>query len=379
VALCTVLLAAAGVLVRTFENLHRMDAGFDREHLVTFTLNPELNGYTPAQIVSLSRALIDRVSALPGVRSAATAGMPLMRGSGIKQTTAPTGRKTTGADFMNTSLNFVSPEYFDTMGIRILSGRGFTGADQPATKPMPVVVNQTFASRFFPAENPIGKTVGAGSNAVVKEDYQIVGVASDARYRSLREPIQPTIYQLSTGQSRFVLYVCAGMRSESLIAPVRQAIQALDPQLPIVEIHTLAEEVDTSLWSERLVAALASIFGALAALLSAIGLYGLLAHAVAQRRREIGVRVALGATPSGVFALVGRQAAMLAGLGVLIGIAGAVLALPLARNLLYGIAPADPLSLVLSTALIAIVAALATVVPAARALRVDPAIALRDE
>ena len=176
----------------------------------------------------------------------------------------------------------------------------------------------------------------------------------------------------------FVLYVRTHRRPESLIQPVRQAFTALDPALPFTEVHTLAEEVDDSAAPERLTAILASIFGLFAALLAAVGLYGLLAYAVAQRQREIGIRMALGALPRGIARLIGGQALVLVGVGVVLGLAAAFLLAPLAGTVLYGVGPADPLSMAAAAVLVALVAALAALIPAARAARVDPAIALRE-
>jgi predicted permease len=378
VALCMLLLAGAGLLVRTFDALRSANAGFDRDHVVTFTMNPELNGYTRDQLASFTNTLLARVRDLSGVRSAAISEIGLMRGTGMKMTVARTGEKASAADFMNSSINRVTPDYFETMGMRILNGRVFTiDKIQPARTP--VIVNSEFVRRFFPNEDPIGRIFGSSGNVVAKDNFQIVGVSTDAHYRSLREAIPPTVYEPSSAASRFVLHVRTQVRPESIIAPVREVIRALDPQLPIIEIHTLAEEVDATLWSERLVAALGSIFGALAAILAGIGLYGLLAYAVAQRTREIGIRVALGAEPLRVLALVGRQALILAAAGATIGLIASLAALPLARNLLYGVAPSDPLTLTLSIVFVAGIAVAATAIPITRALRVDPAVALRQD
>jgi predicted permease len=375
------LLAAAGLLVRTFEKLRSMDAGFDHDHVVTFTMDPSLNGYAPPQVISFSNALLERVRALNGVRSAAIATVGLMRGSGMKRTVAPTGQKTSPADFLNSSLNAVSPEYFETMGLHVVAGRGLTAMDKAGSKRMPTVVNEQFVRRFFEGQDPIGKTVGTGANVVVKDNFEIVGVVTDARYRSLREPIPPTMYEppMPEYASRFILHVRTAIRPESIIGPVREVVRTLDPQLPIVETHTLAEEVEATLWSERLVAALASTFGAIAALLAAIGLYGLLAYSVSQRTREIGIRMALGADAPRVFALISSEAAILVGAGASLGLLTASPTLPLARNLLYGIAPNDFSTQAMSILFVVLIASAAIAIPLLRALRIDPAIALRHD
>ena len=207
--------------------------------------------------------------------------------------------------------------------------------------------------------------------------FEIIGIVSDAKYRSMREPMMPTVYQFSSEFDSFVLHVRTRGRPDSVIQPVRQALSALDPALPFVEISTLAEEVDASTAGERLTAALASIFATVAALLTAVGLYGLLAYVVAQRRREIGIRMALGAQSVDIGALVGRQAlAMVIG-GIVIGLGAAAGAAQWMRSLLYGVAPSDPSSLAAAAVFVALVAAVAVAIPVARATHIEPAAALR--
>jgi predicted lysophospholipase L1 biosynthesis ABC-type transport system permease subunit len=209
--------------------------------------------------------------------------------------------------------------------------------------------------------------------------FEIIGVVSDAKYRSMREPMMPTVYQVSREFGAAVLHVRTRGRPESMIQPVRQALTALDPAVPFVEISTLAEDVDASTAGERLTAALASIFGAIAALLTAVGLYGLLAYVVAQRRREIGIRMALGAQTVDIGVLVGRQAlAMVVG-GMVPGLGAAVAAAPWMRSLLYGVAPSDPRSLAAAAVFVALVAAVAIAIPVTRATHIEPAAALRQE
>ncbi len=385
VALCMVLLAAAGLLVRTFEQLQHLDAGFDRDHVVTFTVNPGLVGYTPQQAESAGEAWIDKVRALPGVRSVAVAGIGVMRGSGMKQTVGIPGQRITSADFLNTSFNAVSPEYFEAMGMHILAGRGFTEADRllkvDKDHVSRVIVNEAFVKGIFRGENPVGKHAGGNSNGVAMDDREIIGVVSDAKYRSLREAVPPTTYSVYRliGTGRFILHVRTGNRPESIIHPVREALRAVDPGMPIVEIHTLAEEVSASLWSERIVATLAAIFGVFAAFLTAVGLYGLLAYAVSQQTREIGIRMALGARSADISISIGGRSLATVALGLIIGIAGALALAPAVRTLLYGIAPSDPVTLCITAISILFIAAAATAMPLLHALRVDPAIALRQE
>ena len=377
IALCTVLLAGAGLLVRTFEQLRSVDPGFDRDHLVTFTTDPSLAAYTATQAKALRLALIDRVRHMPGVESVAVASRPLMRGSGVKMTVVPAGQHVTPADFLNTSTNSVTAGYFDTLGMRILNGRDLTDADN-RSKVVRVAVNQAFAARFFHGVDPVGSRFGNRGEA---DQFEIVGVVSDARYRSLREPMTPTFYNLWRDDEvqPMQLEVRTRVRPQSIIEPVRQAMAALDPALPFTEIETMSDEVEASTAGERLTAALASIFGALAAALAAIGIYGLLAYAVAQRRREIGIRMALGARPLDIGEMIGTQALIMVVAGIALGLGASRLAGPWIRALLYGIAPWDPVSLMLAALFVATVAAAATAIPALRATRVEPASALRQE
>jgi predicted permease len=373
VALCTLLLTGAGLLVRSFQQLHGVDPGFDAAHVVTFTVYPGLSGYSQERCDKLRLALLDRVRTLPGVASAASSSRAVMRGSGIKSSIRPEGQPITEADFLNTSINTVSPEYFDAMGMRILAGRGFQDSDRDA-KPARVLVNQAFARQLFPGIDPVGRRLWNGMGSL----WEIVGVVNDAKYRSLREPMTPTYYTLGSDDV-FILIVRTRMRPETIIQPVRRELAALDPALPFIEIHTLAEEVDASAASERLTATLASLFGLLAAILAALGIYGLLSYAVAQRRREIGIRMAVGARPTDIAQMIGRQSLTMVAVGVAAGLAAAWELAPAIRSLLYGVAPADGVSLGAAAVFVMVVSAVATAIPAGRATRVEPASALRDE
>ena len=377
VALCTILLLGAGLLVRTLRQLRSLDAGFDSQHVVTFSLEPQMVGYTPENGRSLEERLLEQVRSLPGVVSASYAGRGVMRGTGIKTTLAPTGVPTGPGDALNTSMNGVTPDYFETMGIRILAGHGFTGRE-PAGAPTSVVVNQALTRRFFPGRDPLGQHLGG--NVPAQPAYEIIGVASDAKYRSLREEIPPTLYLPETlGNRATILHVRTANDPSGIINAVRGALRSLDARLPFYEIHTLQQEVDGSLWQERLVAALSSVFGLMAAILAGVGLYGMLAQAVAQRRREIGIRMALGALPGAIIRLVTWQAMTPVVAGVVTGLAAFAIAARWITSLLYGVRPADPAIVTLTVAFVALLAAGAITVPAWQAAWVNPSKALREE
>jgi hypothetical protein len=305
-----------------------------------------------------------------------------MRGTGFKTTFAEAGAPITRNDFLNSSVNTVTPGYFDAMGMHIVAGRDFTWSDDNRQKPRKVIVNQVFARRFFPGRTAVGRLFGIeGSDGLAGADDEIIGVASDAKYRSLREEIPPTVYNMAVNgfDSTFVLHLRTRGQPASLIAPVRDALRSLDPDLPFVEVKTLREEVDISLWQERLLAELSAIFGCFAALLAGIGLYGALDFAVKSRTREIGIRVALGAAPLRVVLLLSAQTLSLVAAGIGSGVVIYAASARWMSQVLYGLAPSDPMAIGSALLFTAVIAFLATVSPIWRAVRVDPASALRHE
>jgi predicted permease len=380
VSLCTFSLITASLFVHTVQQLRQVNPGFDGNHIATFTVYA--NGYK-SDIAAFLKAFTERVRALPGVQSVAVSSMGVMRGVGTVVTVAPAGERSTPAEFLNTTTSTVSPEYFATMGMHILAGRGFTLRDVPHTNPagpVATVVSEAFVRKFFPNTQPLGKLYGwAAPGEVAGGQYEIVGVVSDTKYRSLRAPVVPISYLCQTTFDRFVLNVRTRMRPEAIIAPVRKALASLDPGLPIVEAHTMAEEVEISMASERVAAELASMFGGIAALLVGVGIYGLLAFLITQRRREIGIRMALGATRDDVLKLVVGQGMNLTLMGLGIGIAGALGLTRFLSSLLYGIKPSNPLTLIAASLLLVVVALVACYLPARRATKVDPMVALRHE
>jgi hypothetical protein len=280
-----------------------------------------------------------------------------------------------------TAVNGVTPNYFKTMSIPLLAGRLWSESFlDPRQKPR-VVVNQAFAQRYFPGADPIGKRFSPATfGQVANADTEIIGEVSDAKYRSLREPIQPTIFNLFTyTEVPFVVVVKTRGKPALWIQPIRQAIASFDSSMPIVEVETLAEEVGASASGERLTAALAAIFAVAAVLMSGAGIYGLLAYVVAQRRREIGIRLALGATSGAVRELIGRQALAMVMGGMILGLGAARAAAPLIASMLYGVTGEDARSLVAAAVIVLAIAALATAIPASRAARINPAAALRDD
>jgi predicted permease len=382
VAICTVILIAATLLVRTLERMRSMNPGFDRDRVVTFTLDPSLRGYKPDQMRAFSKALLERTKQLSGVSAAGMSSRPLMRGTGLKATLGVAGQHLGPGDFLNSSMNSVTPDYFDTLGIRVLAGRGFTWFDHGTRLPRPVIVNETFARHFFPGKNPLGERFGMpGASGVAGDQDQVVGVVSDAKYRSLRESVPPTVYSPAADgfTSDFVLYVRTRVRPAGIVEPVRKLVHSLDAGMPVIEVHTLEAEVEASLWQERLLAVLGVILAAMAALLASIGLYGTLDYAVRSRTREIGVRMAVGAQAGSIVALFSRRALWLVTGGIALGLCSYAMTAAWLSRVLYGVKAWDAAVIVCVVLGILALAALAMVPAEWRALQVEPAAALRAE
>ena len=288
IAVCVLLVTGASLMMETFDRMRSMNAGFDRDHIITFTVDPGLKGYPPDRARLLGRQFLAKTRSLPGVVAAAIASRGVMRGTGIKGTFAAAGTPIAPSDFLNTSLNWVTPGYFDAMGIRMIAGRDFTWSENNRQKPRKVIVNQVFARHFFPDRKPVGMLFGGkGTDGLAGAENQIIGVVSDAKYRSLREEIPPTVYNSAADgfDSSFVLQLPHQGTTRVAHRPGPGSAALFDPGLPFIEVRTLREEVEISLWQERLLSELSSIFGCLAALLAGIGLYGALDFAVKCRRQ----------------------------------------------------------------------------------------------
>ncbi len=381
VATCTLLLLSAALLVETLAQMRSMDPGFDADRVVTFTIDPRMQGYRPDQTHSLNQQLLERIRALPSVEAASIAGKALMRGTGLKGSYAPVGKQIRPEDFLNSSINHVTPEYFETMGMRLIAGRHFDRFDENEETPRKVIVNQELAKRFFPNQDPIGQFVGnAMPGGVVGPDMEIIGVVGDAKYRSLREEIQPTVYRpLTLLFETVILHVRTTQRPEAVIEPVRSVLRSLDPEMPFVEIHTLRQELEASLWQERLLAALSSIFGVIAVLLAGIGLYGALDYVVKARTREIGVRAALGAEPSHIARLLWSETLVLVGSGVALGFVAHATLAGWIRQVFYDVHPWNTAAVSSALLIVTLAVTLASLPPILRAIRIDPASALRQE
>jgi predicted permease len=381
VAMSLVLLIGAGLIIRTLQNLQNVEVGFNRDNLLLFRVDPNLLGYKADRLVSLYKQMFERIEAVPGVRSVTFTRNALLSGGSSGRNVyfeGPTGGQGSGGN--EVWLHQVRENYLEVMEIPLLAGRSLRPEDD-SRGPRVAVVNQTFAGRYFPGEDPVGKRFGFESNSA--SQIEIVGVARDAKYASLREEIRPTLYlpwlQELGGVGAMTFEVRTSGEPAALVASIRQAVREVENNLPIADVKTQAEQAEQSLRIERLFARLLSFLGLLALLLAGIGLYGVMSYSVAQRTQEIGIRMALGAQIRDVLRLVIGQGMLLAIIGVALGIGGAIGLTRLMTSLLYEVSATDVLTFTSISFLLVGVALLACFIPARRAARVDPMVALRYE
>ena len=389
VALAIVVLVGAGLLVRTLANLRNVDVGFDSHNILIFGIDPTLIGYKGPQADSLYRDLQGRLSETPGVKSASYSMMPLLS-SGLMITSfhwpgTPQDQESE-ADMLG-----IGPNFFETMHIPFLIGRGFTASDfklsvandgiSPTSAPTPVIVNQSFVDKYLGKENPLGKQFGqadASADGPASAGYEIVGVVRDAKYNNLRREIHAMMYMPQRfGGATFELRTAAD--PQAILPAIREVVSQVNTNLPLYDVKTESEQIDRLLFQERLVARLSSFFGLLALVLACVGLYGLLSYEVSRRTREIGIRMTLGAHKGNVLKLVLRQGIVLAIVGAAVGIGVALGVTRYLASMLYDVHANDPLTIITVAVLLVLVALSACYVPARRAMRVDPMIALRHE
>lgn len=420
VALAVVVLVGAGLLVRTLQNLRNVDPGFDTRNLLTFSLNPTLIGYKTPQIDTFYRDLQQRLESIPGVESVSYSNSTLLSGdlwtTGFHLAGTPKDHES-DADYLP-----VGADFFSTMHMQLLAGRNFTTADfaqaqvaqeardarraaQEALEagnakpsgagaaasassaaneaPVPVIVNKTFVQKYFSKVNPIGLRFGQApadpaKGEIASPGWVIDGVVSDAKYEDLRGAVQPTMYVPSSGlQTSFVLRTARNVAA--LTPAIRGIVSQMDSNLPVFNVHTQTQLIDQLLIRERMIGQLSGFFGIVALVLACIGLYGLLAYQVARRTREIGIRMALGAERHDVLRLVVRQGIVLAVVGAACGAVVAFWATRYLASMLFDVRSSDPLTYVGVAVLLCVVALLACYIPARRASRVDPMVALRYE
>ncbi|HLE64288.1 MAG TPA: ABC transporter permease [Pyrinomonadaceae bacterium] len=377
VALSVPLLISAALLLRTLQNLRSLDIGFGRENLLLATLNPSLSGYTPEKSQNFYDDLLQRTLALPGVASASLASDSPISGGWDQNGIVVEGYTPHEDEKMSCDVTYISPDYFRALGIPLVLGRDFNDDDTIGSAKV-TIINEKMARYFFGADNPIGRRIGLDKTP----DITIVGVVRDAQYVTLRQEIRRHFYtpiKQEKQLSNLTVHAKTTSNPESVAGLLRAEVRALDPHLPLYNVKTLSTEIDESLVQERLVTWLSTAFGLLATLLAAVGLYGVLTFSVARRTREIGIRVALGAQRSDVFKMIISHGMILVGVGLALGVAAAIASSRLIEALLFGIAPTHHLTFVAASGVLLIIAMLACYLPARRATKVDPLVALRYE
>ena len=391
VSLSLLLLVGAGLFVRSLMNLRQLGPGFPTERLLAFNVDPSLNAYKVEQSKAFYQQLAEELQALPGVKAVGLASVGILQDNEWDSGVTIEGHVRAPQENTQAYMNSISPGYFAALGAPVVAGRDFTlqdteqikhGTDEDDFSPRVVIVNEKFARRFFGEGNPLGRRVGFGTDPGTAADMEIVGVIKDIKYTTLRDeiPIQMFIPYLA---SRFVgdmtVYVRTTLPPETLVSLARERVKKLDPHLPLYGVRTMEQRLLDSLLIERLIAGLSAAFGLLATLLASVGLYGVMAYNVARRTREIGIRMALGAFGGDVVWLVLREALLLVGIGLLVGLPATLALTRYARSQLFGVHFADPLTLGLAVLSLGLAAALAGFIPALRASRVDPIRALRYE
>lgn len=374
IALSLVILFAAGLLTRTLSRLQTIDLGFKPANVIALSVDPAMNGYSPAETDRIFDDILGRIRAQSGIAAASLATISPLEGGMISLDIEVPGHVKKNSD-VQTDFNMVSPGYFATLGQPLLLGRDFSDRDVKKA-PRVAIVNELFVSQYMPGQNPIGHHFRQGGG-----DVEIVGVATNARYQTLREAPTPLVYlpAKQTQSSGYTLLVRTEANPHTAISAIEHLIHGIDPKLPIYDVRTLQAQIEQGISSERVLSFLSTLFSALATLLCGIGLYGIVAYSVLRRTREIGVRFAVGAQKSDVASLFMRESVLIIAAGILIGIPVALASTRILKTILYGLEPADPPTLAVTVAILVLAGLLATVLPVRRAARIEPLQALRYE
>jgi predicted permease len=375
VALSLVLLVISGLFARSFRHLLDLDPGFDRENVLAMRVDPRAAGFTEQQLPDLYGSLVERIEAVPGVRSAAVAADGVASGSMTTSGVEIAGYQKRPDEQIQFQNDSVGLNYFATVGMRLVEGRDFTWRDD-AHAPKVAIVNQTLARRYFPGRSAIGQRFGDD-----QPDVQIVGVVADARVNNVREAPPIMAWYPMAQNVRYIDFITvrASGNPHSVAAQLRNAVAQAAPNLMVTRVRTLEEQIRTDLLQERLIVQLTSAFGALALLLAAVGLYGVMSYAVARRTAEFGIRMALGARRQEVLWMMIGESALIVVAGLGCGLPLMLAATRLVNGMLFGVSAADPLAIAAATATLLTVGLLAAALPALRASRVDPMVALRYE
>jgi predicted permease len=379
IALSALLVVGAGLFLRTLFALRSVDVGFRTDHLVLFSIDPPASRYDKGKDVQLHTRLEQDFAAIPGVQAETTASMTYIGNSMSNQTFLPAGESDDPKKEQAEYFNKVGTSFFATMGIPIVAGRTFNEQDT-ATSPKVAVINQSLARKRFPNVNPIGKEFKTGRD---KDGWiRIVGICADTRYSNLRDEPPAQFFMLYRQESRVggLTYALRTNLQPAALAPaLREAVLKIDRDLPIVDIRTQKDQIDSTMQNERIFASLTAGFGLLALALACVGIYGIMAYSVSNRRNEIGIRLALGAQPGQVQGMILRESTWLAVAGIVVGVVAALLLTRLVKSMLYGIQPYDLPTVAGGVSILLLVALAASWIPARRAAGVQPMEALRHE
>ena len=378
VALSFLLLFGAGLFVRSLHNLKSTDTGVALDNLVAFQLSASLNGYDNQRGTRFYESLLEKIRTAPGVKSAAYISVPILAGTEWDSSVAVEGHTPTDGEDIQAFMNALSPGYFGTMGIRLIEGRDFTLMDAKQ-EPTVAVVNRRFAEHYFKGKSAVGKRIGQGGGPNSKLTTEIIGVVENTLYEGPREGVRRQVFWPRWGKGDATYYVRTATSSSDAFNTIRAQVRELDSTIPVYGLKTVAGQLDETLLTDRLIALLSAGFGILATLLASIGLYGVMAFVVARRRKELGVRLALGAQPTGVVWLVMKEVLLLLAVGLAIGVPTAIVLARFVASQLHGMEARDPLIAGATVALLAVVSIAAGFFPAHRASRIDPILALRAE
>jgi predicted permease len=381
VAFTLLLLTGGALFSRTLWNLRKQNLGLSTENLITFSIAPQLSGYDEARTVRLVDQLRERLGSLPGVQAVGSSQIAVLTGTDMGTNITVEGRQNLDTDEKHVNLDAVSANYFSTMRIPLLSGREFNAGDTTASGKV-VIINEAMAKEFFANRNPIGAHIARGGGDDAKPDIEIVGVVKNAKEGHVKDADRPFFYQPYSqfGKLMGMTFYLRSQQDPLLIAnELRETVRGTDANLPVYDLKTVQRVVDEDLFAERVIAGLSAAFGGLAALLAALGIYGVLAYLVVQRTREIGIRVALGAAAGHVRGLVFKEVGWMVAAGALVGLPAAYGMARLSESLLYGVQAGDVAMYAASLGIICLVAFAACYIPSRRATRIDPIVALRYE
>ena len=381
VAFTLLLLTGGALFARTLWNLRKQNLGLSTENLITFSISPQLSGYDEAKTVALVDQLRERLGALPGVLGVGSSQIAVLTGTDMGTNITVEGRQNLDTDDRHVNYDAVSPNYFSTMRVPLLAGREFKAGDT-ATSTKVAIINEAMAKEFFAKRNPIGVHLAMGSGSDIKFDIEVVGVVKDAKESHVRDGERPYFYRPYSqfGKLFGMSFYVRSQQDPLLIAnAMREAVRGADANLPVYDLKTVQRVVDEDLFAERVIAGLSAAFGGLAALLAALGIYGVLAYLVVQRTREIGIRLALGAATGHVRMLVFKEVGWMVLAGALAGLPAAYGLARLSESLLYGVHAGDATVYAASMGIICVVALAACYIPSRRATRIDPIVALRYE